>query len=161
MPWGPNLITGDSSTFEGGVGNWTQVIPFDTFEISGIDPHGGLKSLHLLKGPPITERSKIILTTPTLKKDNDYWAILWCKNVVGKINFQVLDPSGNIINEWKNITNPIWAWKGIQFTPSETGTHSLVILSTDPPDITEQRIDDISLQKLIPYAQYLPVMGIG
>ena len=162
MPWGTNLITGDSSTFEEGTGDWVQIQPFDIFESSTLQAHSGTHSLHLLDGPPVTPRAKIQLTGPSLVAGKTYQVSIWLKNAVGKLNLEFYDAGGEAATPWQNMTAPDWTLFKTLLTCVTPGPCVIFLLNTDPPNITEQFVDDVSLQKLITAGpQYLPLVGVG
>jgi len=162
MPWGPNLITGDSSTFEGGTGDWAQIQPFDVFESSPLQAHSGSRSLRLLDGPPVTPRATIELTGPDLIIDKTYRVSIWLKNAVGKINLEFYDAGGEPATPWINMTAPTWTQFSTQLTCVTPGPCVIKLINTDPPSVTSQFVDDVALQKLITERpQYLPLLGVG
>ena len=162
MPWGPNLITGDSSTFETGTGDWVQIQPFDVFESTTLQAHSGTHSLHLLDGPPVLPRAEIHLTGPNLIAGEYYMASLWLKNAVGKLNLRFYDAGGAPSTPNNDMTAPIWMWFAAYLTCITSGPCLIKLINTDPPNVTEQFVDDVSLQKLIPEKiDYLPLMGVG
>ena len=161
MHWGPNKITGDSSTFEGGTGDWVQIQPFDTFESSALQAHSGSRSLHLLDGPPVTPRARIQLTGPSLISGKTYRASIYLRNAAGSLNLEFYDAGGVAAPPWINMIAPTWMFFATQLTCVTPGPCRIVLLNTYPPLATEQFVDDVSLWTRISGTQYLPLVGIG